>query len=99
MITVANPLLVSESEKVGRLCLYWDEYRSQTFLHIRYFFRNRKTGEWEPGVKGIAIPEHNVAKFLEGLREVLESAHDEEGEEEIGGSGSGRPDAPACPYD
>lgn len=66
-----NPVTVSESD-VGRLCVYWDEYKSNRYLHIRYFYEDKSDGEWKPSGKGIGIPSNNVVKVLEAIQQVLE---------------------------
>lgn len=63
---------VSESS-LGRLYIYWEEFRGNKFLHIRHWFLDRKDGQWKPGNKGIAIPESKVMDVLGGLRNVLDA--------------------------
>jgi hypothetical protein len=62
--------LISESA-AGRLYVYWEEYKSNRFLHTRYWYNDKKDGMWKPSPKGIAIPESKVNDYLAGLREVL----------------------------
>lgn len=63
-------VLIGESAS-GRLYLYWEEWKSNRFLHIRYWYRCKKDDTWKPGVKGIAIPEAKVTDLLGGFRTVL----------------------------
>lgn len=81
MITLKNPIEVHEGSQ-GKLCVYWDEYQSKRYLHIRYLYHNRATGEFEPGRKGVAVPENLVAPLLQALRIVLESVSDGGAKEE-----------------
>ena len=64
-------VLIHESY-LGRLYVYWEEYGGTKFLHIRYWYQDKKDGMWKPGVKGIGIPRHLVAGVLQGLRDVLD---------------------------
>ena len=64
--------LVTESP-LGRLYVYWEEYNTRMFLHIRYWYLDKASDEWKPSKKGIAIAEHNVQGVLKGLRENLET--------------------------
>lgn len=66
-------ILISEST-AGRLYVYWDEWKSNRFLHIRYWFYDTKQDLWCPGKKGIAIPESKLTDFLGGLRKLLGGA-------------------------
>lgn len=62
--------LISESS-VGRLYVYWEEYKSNLYLHVRYWFKDKRDMTWKPGPKGVAIPESKVPDLLGGLRTVI----------------------------
>jgi len=68
-------VFISES-KLGRLYVYFEEYKNDNFLHIRYWFNCKKEGIYKPGLKGIAIPEANVRTILQALKIVLGSANE-----------------------
>ncbi len=70
----AEPVVVSESS-VGRLCVYWEEYRTKMYLHIRYWYLDKSDGQWKPGAKGVAIPQANVGNLLAGVKSVLEGGN------------------------
>lgn len=57
----------------GRLFLYWDEWKSNKLLHLRYWYCDKKDGVWKPGLKGIAVPEDKIPDLLAGLRQVLDT--------------------------
>jgi hypothetical protein len=63
--------LLTESH-LGKLYMYFEEYSGKNFLHIRYWFTDRKDGILKPGKKGIAIPENLVNPFLAGLKVLLQ---------------------------
>lgn len=86
MAVSGEPVLALEG-KNGRLMVYWDEYRNARLLHIRYWFKNKATGEFQPGMKGIAVPEANVGDVLLAIKQVLESGR----EDEEDGSGADSP--------
>lgn len=62
--------MVSESA-LGRVYIYWDEYRSNYFLHIRLWFYDTKDQLWKPSKKGVALPAARLKKFVEVLGVVL----------------------------
>lgn len=62
--------MVSESH-VGRLYIYWDEYKSNYFLHVRLWYYDRRDGLWKPTKKGVAIPAGRLKRFVEVLGVVL----------------------------
>lgn len=62
--------LVSETDKT-KLFVYFEEYKATQLLHIRYWYFDKKDETWKPGVKGIAIPEHNLKAMLDALRGLL----------------------------
>lgn len=64
------PIVVSESS-LGQLRVYWNEWRVKRYLQIRYWYQNKKNGNWEPTTKGIAIPEACVISMLIGLTKIL----------------------------
>lgn len=57
---------------VGRRYIYWDEFNGHKFLHIRYWYLDKKDDTWKPGPKGIAIREDKVQGVLQGMKAVLE---------------------------
>jgi hypothetical protein len=64
-------VLVSESF-LGRLYVYFEEYKGRNFLHLRYWVQNKRDGgDFKPGMKGIAIPEEKVKTILEAVKLVL----------------------------
>ncbi len=65
-----DKVLLTESS-VGRLYCYWEEFRGEAYLHIRYWFFCKKENIWKPGRKGIAIPEAGVLNLLTALKTVL----------------------------
>lgn len=71
MATIEDSKVFISETSVGRLYVYVDEYKSQRYLHIRYFFKNKSTGIYEPGVKGIAIPEGNIKAVLDAIAKAL----------------------------
>lgn len=60
-------VFIAESN-VGRLYVYWEEYKNNTFLHIRYWYLCKKEGIYKPSTKGIALPESRVAQLFPALR-------------------------------
>jgi hypothetical protein len=62
--------LIDES-KSGRLYVYFDEWKGAKFLHIRFWYQDKNDGAWKPGLKGVAIPEGWLKKFLEALKVIL----------------------------
>lgn len=62
--------LLTESS-VGRLYCYWEEFRGEAYLHIRYWYLDKKDQEWKPTRKGVAIPEDGVHNLLAALKVVL----------------------------
>lgn len=67
MAAIEDSKVLCGETSLGKLYVYVDEHRSQRYLHIRYFYLDRKTDEWKPGVKGIAIPEGNIKPVLEAV--------------------------------
>ncbi|MBX9688666.1 MAG: transcriptional coactivator p15/PC4 family protein [Candidatus Obscuribacterales bacterium] len=72
MSVVENKFLVKEGT-LGKLYIYWDEYSSKLFLHIRYWYVDKADGIEKPGRKGIAIPAHILATVLQALKWALEN--------------------------
>lgn len=70
-MSVKSILPVYETSK-GRLCIYWDEYCSKNFFHIRYWFKNKETGEYTPGRPGIGIPEENMVHVYAAIKKLME---------------------------
>ncbi len=64
--TKSNPIVATETG-LGMLGVFLDEWRSNTFLHIRYFFPDKKTGDWAPMSKGVAIPRTRLPQVLEAI--------------------------------
>lgn len=62
--------LVAEGAQ-GRLYIYWEAYNGSDFLHIRYWYLDKKDGIWKPGRKGIAIPATTLPTALKGIRQML----------------------------
>lgn len=68
--------LVSEST-AGRLYVYWEEYKGTLFLHIRYWYHDKKNDQWKPAGKGIAIAEGNVRQVLQAACDVADRQLDD----------------------
>ncbi len=78
-MAVSQESLVQVMESTnGRLCVYWDEFRGQRLLHVRYWYQDKKDGQFKPGMKGAGIPESAVPQFLKALKQVLASDHGKE---------------------
>lgn len=69
MAIIEDSKVFIHETSVGRLYVYVDEYKSQRYLHIRYWYKKGDT--WEPGVKGIAIPEGNIKKVFDAVAQAL----------------------------
>lgn len=76
-----SKVFISETS-VGRLYVYVDEHKSQRYLHIRYWYHDKKTDTWKPGVKGIAIPEGNIKKVFDAVAQALKMHFGKEGKGE-----------------
>lgn len=63
-------ILISESD-LGKLFAYWEEWSGKRFLHIRYWYCDKKDGVLKPGKKGIAVPEHKINDVLGALKILL----------------------------
>ena len=60
-----------QESAIGRLYMYWAEWRSNRFLHIRYWYLDKKDNTWKPGMKGVAIPEPLLEQILAGFKQLL----------------------------
>ncbi|MDE2100171.1 MAG: hypothetical protein KGL39_23145 [Patescibacteria group bacterium] len=73
--------IVAENGVLGQLSVYFESYRAQRYLHIRYWFKHKETGEWTPGVKGIGVPGRDVPALMEAIRKAIaDEPHEEQPE-------------------
>ena len=85
-IIEGDKVFIHESSN-GRLYVYFEEYKNHMYLHIRYWICNKRNGDmWQPGKKGIAIPENKVKPVLAALKMVLEMQAKFSGQQPIAAS-------------
>ena len=92
-IDTGSVVMVSEVG-AARLCVYFDEFNSHRYMHIRYWYKDRRDGEWKPGSRGVAIPVTRVNQTLQAIKQVLAIEHGKANQEETlqAGEGSGHGD-------
>lgn len=67
MLRIERGRILVRETSVGRLYVYFDEWESHVYLHIRYFYYDKKDEIWTPSRKGIAIPEDCVKEVFNAI--------------------------------
>lgn len=73
---IVERLLIKENPQ-GKMYVYWDEWSNRLFLHIRYWYLDKRDGVEKPSMKGIAIPAHDMEAVLQAVAHCLQNKPDD----------------------